>query len=197
MRLDSHHRTSESSSLSRERSLESATPDTNNQHHRHQSTSNSENSITQETPNENNYQPQNNSCHEHFKKSILSSNTKDPHTYSGLVSSENQIRNPYNSDECNRGMDYQSHHFPKNKDDQNSKPEFRTETNTDDDEEEESHHDHETNTVSNNITYHPPPSSMTSTQGATPYNYASAGANEIFNRYCLEQTIRHLHEYKM
>ena len=30
-----------------------------------------------------------------------------------------------------------------------------------------------------------------------PYNYStSAGANELLNRYCLEQTIRTLHEFQ-
>lgn len=200
MRLNSHHLSSESTSLSRERSLESATTETNNQHHRHQSTSNSETSITQETPNDHNYQPQNNLCKDHLEKANLPTNTKGPPTYPGLDSSDNQIKNPYNTDYSNRNIDHQSHHLPKNKDDQYSKSQFPTETNTDDEEEEEGHQDQEKNNIPNNSSYHPSSSSMTSTNpshGETPYNYATAGANEMFNRYCLEQTIRHLHEYKM
>ena len=196
MRLNSHHLSSESSSLSRERSLENA--DTNNQHHRHQSTSNSENSMTQETTNDPNYQPQNNLCNDRFEKSNLPTNTKCPPAYRGIDSPDNQIKNSYSTEY--RNIDHQSHHLPKNKDDQKSNAQIPTETNTDDEEEEEGHHDQEENIVPNNGSYHPSSSSMTSTHahhGDSPYNYASAGANELFNRYCLEQTIRHLHEYKM
>lgn len=201
MRLDSH-RSSELSSLRRGRSIETESNAQHEHHHhhhnRHHSNSNSDNSHETTIDNQHQHQNiQNNETH-HLNKSNLPTNTTAPPPYIGTnpASSDNPIRNPYNGDQGIQNVDHQTHHLPNNRHNPNSKALLSTEINTDD-EDEERHHDPENKNEPNNGSYHSSSSILSAhpNHGTSAYNYA-AGANEILNRYCLEQTIRHLHEFQ-
>ena len=190
MRLDSHHQhgSSESSSLGREQHLEGTQPTTtesNNAHHRHHSTtSNSDNSMTHEPAND------------HHHPSNQHINATGSSQYMGTNSSDTSTRNLYKNDQSSHDLDQQSHHQPNNSRNQNAQ--IANENFTDDEEEEGYEHLDTNNAKSSSPFNSASPLILSgSATMTTPYNYSAAsGANELLNRYCLEQTIRHLHGFQ-
>ena len=201
MRLDGdhynhHHRSSDS--LCRGGSLEEN--NSNIQQHRHQSNSNSDNSTTHETSIETSYQSKSNSSqNDHLNKSNQTLTSKVPNSaYSESSASDNQIKTVYNRDHLTQNLGHQSHHIPKKTNDENSNTQL-SEMNSDEeeDDEEEVQYNQERGATPTNSNYRPPQASTNSNYENMPYNYStSAGANEISNRYCLEQTIRNLHAFQ-
>lgn len=202
MRLNSH--SSESSSLGggggggEGRTTESN--DQNDSHHR-LGISNSNNAIAHEITND--HYPQ-----QHFssddtanltKSNITGNNatTPPPFNTTNINHSDSPIRNPFHFEHSSQDLHHQTPHHHNNRHNHNSKAQLPTGTNTDDDEEERNP---ETNNTSDNNSYHSSSAILAAHHhhhGDTAYNYAAAaGANQLLNRYCLEQTIRHLHEFQ-
>lgn len=194
MRLDGNHHyhphRSSSESFNRGGSMDDNS--TYLDHPRHQSNSNSDNSTTQETSNEIPFLTKNeSSTNDHLNRS---SNSK---TESNI--SDSQLQTSYSRDNQTQDLDHSSHHTPKNQTDQNSDTQVSENNSDEDDEEDENggRFSQQRNVAPTNSNYPLPMASTNSNYENMPYNYStSAGANELLNRYCLEQTIRNLHEFQ-
>ena len=186
MRLEGnhYHPHRSSDSFSRGGSME----DNNSylQHNRHQS-NNSDNSTTHETSNEIPFTAKNDSSsNDHLNNSSNST------TESNV--SDTQIQTSYSRDQPTQNSEYPSHPIPKKQTDQESNTQLLEEISDEEDEDEEQdQYNQERDVVPTNINYPPPLAPTTSNYDNMPYNYStSAGANELLNRYCMEQTIRNL-----
>ena len=196
MRLDGNHyqphRSSES--LSRGGSLEDNNIEV--QHNRHQSNSNSDNSTTHETSNEHPFINKNDQMNH---SNLPSTSNVSPSQFTESNVSDNQIQTPYSRDLPTQNLGHQSHHIPKNSNDQNSNTqlsEMNSDEEDDDEEEEGGQYNQERSVGPTTSNCHPPLASANSNYENMPYNYStSSGANALLNRY-MEQTIRNLHEFQ-
>ena len=194
MRLDSH--SSDASSLEvGDRKGPASESDNQNKHQRSFTVSN--NSTTFHIPATNPDQPfLNNEKGNCTKSNITSNNTAA--TPSHISTDNEQIQNPYNFEHSlPDAHQNQTHHNDRNN--SSLKPHLSKRTNTHDDKLVLYDESETNNTLditrrhysSTTTAVHNHPNSI-----GEAYNYsAAAGANELLNRYCLEQTIRQLHEF--
>jgi hypothetical protein len=205
MRLDSHHQNKHSLptlSLSKEGNSEDKTTPLaptdeshNQQNQRHHIASSYQNTTLNETCSAEHDRSQNNQHQSHIDSNVTSQ-------YTG-VASENSIPNRYNADECSQNLEEHLLHPEVKRDHPNSKGGTSTDMYSDD-EDDDDNEEERSNAEINNAKINSP-YLQTSSESILPnrqnhvspaYNYSAAGANELLNRYCLEQTIRHLHEFQ-
>ena len=205
MRLDSHHQSKHSSaslSLNKEgdsedKTTQLATTQESNtqQNQRHNIISSYHNPVLNETCSAEHNRSQNSQHHTHIENN-------ETHQYTG-VPPENSTPNRYNVDPCSQNLEEQLLHPEFKRNNPNSKEGTSTEMYSDD-EDDDDNEEERSNAEINNAKINSPYIQTSSesilphrqNHASTAYNYSSAGANELLNRYCLEQTIRHLHEFQ-
>ena len=206
MRLNSHHQNkhpSSSLSLSKEGDSEDkgtplATTDESNNHQnqRHHIVRSYHNPTLDETSSAEHNRSQNGQHHMPIDNNVTPQ-------YTGIAPENNSTQNRYDNNQCSQNLREQLLHPEIKRDNPNSKGGTSTDMYSDDDEDDDNEEER-TNTEINNVKSSNP-YIQTSSESILPnrqnhvsaaYNYSAAGANELLNRYCLEQTIRHLHEFQ-